>query len=46
MRLTSYREQIMEKIEEASRKKDEELLNQLIEQRVVVDRELVSLNQR
>jgi DNA primase len=46
MRLASYRERILEKIEEAARRKDEELLNQLIEQRVVVDRELVSLNQR
>ncbi|MBP1599992.1 MAG: primase [Acidobacteria bacterium] len=46
MRLASYRERILEKIEEAAREKDEELLNQLIEQRVVVDRELVSLNQR
>ncbi len=46
MRLAVYRERILEKIEEAARQKDDELLNQLIEQRVLVDRELVSLNQR
>jgi len=46
MRLSTYRERILEKIEEAARKKDDELLDQLIEQRVLVDRELVSLNQR
>ncbi|NWG13955.1 MAG: DNA primase [Acidobacteria bacterium] len=46
MRLSAYRERILEKIEEAARTRDEELLNRLIEQRVMVDRELISLSQR
>ena len=46
MRLSSYRERILEKIEEASRAKDEALLNQLLEQRVLVDRELGGRHQK
>ncbi len=46
MRLAVYRGRILEKIEEAARKKDDELLNRLIEQRMLVDRELGDLSQR
>jgi hypothetical protein len=43
MRLTAYRQEILNKITEASESNDEKLLNQLIEERVLVDRELVGL---
>jgi len=46
MRLAVYRRKIMEKISEAAEKKDEEMLNHLFEQRVLVDRELVSLSRK
>jgi len=46
MRLASYRQKILTKIAEAAKQKDDELLNQLIEQRVSVDRELVSLSRK
>jgi DNA primase len=46
MRLASYKRKIQEKIAEAAEKNDDELLNQLIEQRVMVDRELVSLSRK
>jgi hypothetical protein len=46
MRLSSYRQRILEKIEDAARAKDDALLNQLLEQRVLVDRELGGLHQK
>ena len=46
MRLASYRQKIMAKITEAAELKDDELLNRLIEQRSLVDRELVSLSRK
>lgn len=46
MRLASYKQKIQMKIAEATEQNDDELLNQLIEQRVMVDRELVSLSRK
>jgi DNA primase len=46
MRLTSDKQKLQIKIAEASEQKDEELVNQLIEQSVMVDRELVSLSRK
>ncbi|MBN2243557.1 MAG: DNA primase [Acidobacteria bacterium] len=46
MRLAFYRQKIQTKIAEAAERNDEELLNQLMEQRVRVDRELVSLSRK
>jgi DNA primase len=46
MRLASYKQKILAKIAEAAKQNDDELLNQLIEQRVSVDRELVSLSRK
>jgi hypothetical protein len=46
MRLASYKQKILAKIAEAAERNDDELLNQLIEQRVLVDRELVSLSRK
>ena len=46
MRLSSYKNQILSKITEAAQRNDNEMLNQLIEQRVLVDRELVSLSRK
>ncbi|MEJ2245527.1 MAG: hypothetical protein P8Y80_05500 [Acidobacteriota bacterium] len=46
MRLASYKREIQTKIAEAAEQNDDELLNQLIEQRVRVDRELVSLSRK
>jgi DNA primase len=46
MRLSSYKQKIQTKIAEAAEQKDDELLNQLIEQRIMVDRELVSLSRK
>ncbi|MBN2319252.1 MAG: DNA primase [Acidobacteria bacterium] len=46
MRLASYKQKIQMKIAEAAEQNDDELLNQLIEQRVMVDRELVSLSRK
>ena len=46
LRLTSYKRKIQIKIAEAAERKDDELLNQLIEQSVMVDRELVSLSRK
>jgi DNA primase len=46
MRLSSYKQKILTKIAEAAERKDDELLNQLIEQSVMVDRELVSLSRK
>ena len=46
MRLATYRQKIQEKISEASEKNDDEMLNHLFEQRVLVDRELLSLSRK
>ncbi len=46
MRLASYKQKILAKIAEAAQQKDDEMLNQLIEQRILVDRELVSLSRK
>jgi len=45
-RLASYKQEILSKIDEAARNKDDELLNRLIEQRARVDRELISLSRK
>ncbi len=45
-RLASYKREILSKIDEAAKRKDDELVNRLIEQRVLVDRELISLSRR
>jgi DNA primase len=45
-RLASYKQQILSKIAEAAQRKDDELLNRLYEQRMLVDRELVSLSKK
>jgi DNA primase len=46
MRLESYKRQIQAEIAEAARRNDGDLLNRLMEQRVQVDRELISLASR
>jgi DNA primase len=46
LRLASYKHKILAKIAEAAKQNDDELINQLIEQRVSVDRELVSLSRK
>jgi DNA primase len=46
IRLASFKQKILAKIAEAAKQNDEELINQLIEQRVSVDRELVSLSRK
>lgn len=46
MRLATYKQKILSKISEAAQRKDDESLNRLIEQRTLVDRELVSLSRR
>jgi DNA primase len=46
LRLSSYKEEILTKIDEAAQRKDDEMLNRLIEQRVLVDRELISLSRK
>ena len=46
VRLESRKQQILSQIAEAAERRDEESLNQLIEQRVLVDRELVSLSRK
>jgi DNA primase len=46
MRLASYKQKILIKIAEAAEKNDDAMLNQLIEQRILVDRELVSLSRK
>lgn len=46
LRLTSYRRAIQAQIAAAAENKDDELLDQLIEQRIQVDRELVSLSRK
>jgi DNA primase len=46
MRLAAYKQKILGKIAEAAERKDDEMLNHLIEQRILVDRELVSLSRK
>ena len=46
MRLTTYKQQINLKIAEATERNDDEMLNRLIEQSTLVDRELVSLSRK
>ncbi len=46
IRLDSYKRDILSKIDEAARRKDDELVNRLIEQRTQVDRELISLSEK
>ncbi|MEJ2111690.1 MAG: hypothetical protein P8Z37_17630 [Acidobacteriota bacterium] len=46
LRLASYKKSIQTKIAEAAEKNDDELLNRLIEQRIMVDRELISLSRK
>jgi len=46
LRLASYKRTIQTQIAEAAEKNDDELLNQLIEQRVRVDSELVNLSRK
>jgi len=45
-RLALYKQEILSKIDEAAHRKDDELVNRLIEQRVLVDRELISLSRK
>jgi len=45
-RLESYKQQILSKIAEAAQRKDDELLNRLMEQSVLVDRELGGLSKK
>ncbi len=46
MRLSSYKQRILTKIAEAAERNDDEMLNRLFEQRVLVDRELISLSRK
>jgi DNA primase len=46
MRLGAYRQKIQEKISEAAENNDDEMLNHLFEQRVLIDRELLSLSRK
>jgi DNA primase len=46
MRLASYKQKILTEIAQAAERKDDEMLNHLIEQRVQVDRELISLSRK
>ncbi len=46
IRLDSYKREILSKIDEAARRKDDDLVNRLIEQRTQVDRELISLSEK
>ncbi len=46
MRLASYKQRILTEIAEAAERKDDERLNHLIERRIQVDRELVSLSRK
>jgi DNA primase len=46
MRLAAYKQKILTKIAEAAERKDDEMLNHLIEQRILVDRELISLSRK
>jgi DNA primase len=46
MRLAAYKQRILTEIADAAQRNDDEMLNQLFEQRVRVDRELVSLSRK
>ncbi len=46
LRLDSYKRTIQTKIAQAAENNDDELLNRLIEQRIMVDRELVTLSRK
>jgi hypothetical protein len=46
VRLAAYRQKIQTKIAEAAAQNDDEMLNHLFAQRVLVDRELVSLSRK
>jgi DNA primase len=46
LRLSRYKQMILREIDEAAQRKDDELVNRLYEQRVRVDRELVSLSRK
>ncbi len=46
MRLAAYRQKILVKIAEAAERKDDEMLNHLFEQRIEVDKELISLSRK
>jgi hypothetical protein len=46
MRLASYRQKILTEIAQAAERKDDEVLNHLIQQRIQVDRELVNLSRK
>ncbi len=46
MRLAAHKQRILAEIADAAQRNDDELLNQLFEQRVQVDRELVSLSRK
>ncbi len=46
MRLAAYKQKILTEIAEAAERNDDEMLNHLFEQRIRVDRELVSLSRK
>jgi hypothetical protein len=46
MRLAAYKQKILTEIAQAAERNDDEMLNHLFEQRVRVDRELVSLSRK
>jgi hypothetical protein len=46
IRLASKRQEILSRITAAAERKDDEMLNRLIEERVQVDRELVNLSRK
>lgn len=46
IRLESHKQQLRSRIADAAERKDEQLVNQLIEERALVDRELVSLSRK
>jgi hypothetical protein len=46
IRLAAYKQKILTKIAEAAERNDDEMLNRLFEQRIRVDRELVSLSKK
>ncbi len=46
VRLASYKQRILEEIAAAAERKDDQMLNHLIQQRIQVDRELVNLSRK
>jgi hypothetical protein len=46
IRLAVYKQRILTEIADAAQRNDDEMLNHLFEQRVRVDRELVSLSRK